>query len=422
MSNGYIGFNAIGEKVSGEEALAMVRSLGNTAVLFINNPGAANYVKEHEPSVEVFFRWTGFPGAQRGDDDLHMYVSADNVWKTFMGLGLRKDIVLVTGNEPTGEYPTLALWTISLMNKAHNAGWKLCVLNFSVANPDDAGDWERHFLQVLQIAQLYGFYVGVHEYIVNTLEASIGWAIGYVKEAIDLCYSKGLIPPMFVISEYAYDLAGSWSSLHLDARQAAIELMSGVVGVYIPMDVVRYVLIYCLGDWTNGQWQYNAKPVLEALAELGTPMPDTNKTVYIKRKDNTQGYTFANVRAGPASRYGIVGQVTLSEIPAIEKPDLASTDGQYTWRYFTFEEARAAGLYEGQDGFVASEILDISLVPTQDNSPEVNKLRQQVAALQQAVDDLQIELDRSKAELDNFKQIISQKAEELLFLTNEEPQ
>lgn len=411
----YIGFNAIGEQVSGEEALALVRSLGKTAVLFINNPGAANYVKEHEPSVEVFFRWTGFPGAPRGDDDLHVFVSAENTWKVFMGLGLRKDIVLVLGNEPTQEYALLAHWTIALMEHAHDAGWKVCVLNFSVANPDDAGDWERYFLSVLQLAAEYNFYVGVHEYINGTLEASVGWTVGYVKEAIDLCHRKGFMPPMFVVNEYGYDLSGSWDSLGIGAENAALELMAGVVGIYVPLDVIRYVLIFCLGNWSNGKWQYNAKPVLEEIAKFGENMPEL-KTVYIKRKANTEGYTFANVRKGPASRYEDVGDVGLTEIPAIERPDWASNDGRYLWRYFSFEEARAKGLYTGEDGFIASELIDINTVPTQDNSEEVIKLRQQVVDLQKKVDEIERELSTTLSDFNYFIDLVDRKTEELAFL------
>ncbi len=209
-----------------------VRDLNPVAVVVLDEPGMALDIADKLPECQVIFRFNG----DGGDGDLHRKYKPEE-WLAKISDKVRGDkrIILYTTNEPKLD-KALIDWHSELIPLANAQGWRLCVLNLAVGNPepekrDDKGNitqesqWEiaRSLLELLATNRQH--VLGLHEYAGGVVTSGLiggnpkfiapgewpslvpftRWHMGRNRFLMEYCARHNIKPPRIILTEHGFD-------------------------------------------------------------------------------------------------------------------------------------------------------------------------------------------------------------------------
>lgn len=238
------------------------------AALVMNNPGLARRLHGLRPEALVIHR--------RTPDDRVDDLGKPGEWLARMMAEVPEPgIVLYAGNEIHGD-PGISAWTLEAMERASQAGRKLCILNCGTGGPEDEEWWggmpdtSPYTLPAARIGGLEKVarawavsqhYLGLHEYADGLdWRRDRGWQVGRLERHLDTFAKMGIpvarssLRRRLVITEATFDSVqnSAWKGARwLPAEEAARQMIEMDREVYQGMPV----LMYCLGHNGDAQWR-----------------------------------------------------------------------------------------------------------------------------------------------------------------------
>lgn len=252
-------------------------------------------------------------------------------------------IVLQAFNEPHGyeDLRPLAAWCAELMALAHDAGIRLCLVNWGVGHPDEAriaaGELDDLFRAFDRFPEhLYG----VHEYAVADMQAEQPFRIARYTRSLERIDALQLKRPRIVITESGRDIGGGendgWRAVFSPNQYA--DFLTGSIATYRRDGVAA--CLYCYGagavSSASGQPQWRAfdiegaSAVLDRLTEVNdmTQAPDFGTLIPVEVTGAFAGGSV--VRSAPSLDGRELARVFTGDF--IDLSERAVSGGVHQWR------------------------------------------------------------------------------------------
>ncbi len=250
-----------------------------------------------------------------------------------------------TNQNPVEMLKLLTRYYVRLINLAQQAGYKVTVGDFSVGNlhvgKDHPGDWE-YFFPALELAQKYNMPVNVHQYSKYSFwddRYPTDWYIHRLEQtAMKVLDAAGFNKIEYVIGEHGMTNLlsnkidpsdgepGGWQKwrTHEEYRQDLINIFSYLLQFSDRIIGYACYLTHPFHPWETHEMSrmnedlashYAANP--QAVKVLGSG-EEVRPILFQARVINT---STLNVRSGPGTEHGVLGQVTDKDIIGVYAAD-----------------------------------------------------------------------------------------------------
>lgn len=173
------------------------------SVVVMDDLGFAQAVRKASPFTTVIYR-----SYHPHDHEWHMKISPADWLQQHRGFAVN-GIVVQALNEPQGygDLAPLVRWCVELMERAANAGVRLCLPNFAVGHPKE--DFGAELDDLLSAFARFSQHVlGVHEYAQQSMRDEQTYRIGRFVSLLERSDALGLRRPQVIVTEHGRDVGG----------------------------------------------------------------------------------------------------------------------------------------------------------------------------------------------------------------------